>query len=72
MTDQLWTPPRALFGPRKFVARERIVTLPSGERVRVSIDDSTTVTQIEHDHTLDAVVRPKAITVKVRRIQEGS
>lgn len=70
MTGQkLWTPPAGvtLLGPRQFVARERIVTLPSGERVRVSIDDSTTVTQIEHDHTLDAIVRPKTITIKVRR-----
>ncbi len=66
---ELWTPPKGvtLLGPRKHVARERIVTLPSGERVRVSIDDSTTVTQIEHDHTLDAIVRPKSITVKIRR-----
>lgn len=69
MTGRLWTP--HLFGPRRHVARERIVTLPSGERVRVSVDDSGTVTQIEHDHTLDAVVRPKTIAVKVRHLQEG-
>lgn len=66
---KLWTP--TLIGPRRYVARERIVTLPSGERVRVSIDDSATVTQVEHDHTLDAIVRPRTVTVKVRRIQEG-
>ena len=68
---QLWTPPTGvtLLGPRKHVARERIVTLPSGERVRVSVDDSTTVTQVEHDHTLDAIVRPKTITLKVRRME---
>jgi hypothetical protein len=66
----LWTPGGpTLIGPRKHLARERIVTLPSGERVRVSIDDSTTVTQIEHDHSLDAIVRPRAITVQVRRQQ---
>lgn len=64
---KLWTP--NLFGPRRYVARERIVTLPSGERVRVSVDDSTTVTQVEHDHTLDAIVRPKTITLKVRRME---
>ena len=69
--SKLWTPPTGvtLLGPRKHVARERIVTLPSGERVRVSIDDSTTVTQIEHDHTLDAVVRPKTVTIKIQRNQ---
>lgn len=58
-----------LFGPRRYVARERIIRLPNGERVRVSIDDSRTVTQVEHDHTLDAIVRPRSITVKVRRPQ---
>lgn len=70
---KLWTPPAGvtLLGPRRHVARERIVILPSGERVRVSVDDSATVTQIEHDHTLDAVVRPRTITLKVRRTQEG-
>lgn len=66
---ELWTPTTNLFGPRKFVARERIVTLPSGERVRVSIDDSTTVTQVEHDHTLDAIVRPQTVRVKVQRME---
>jgi hypothetical protein len=69
--QKLWTPPTGvtLLGPRKYVAKERIVTLPSGERVRVTIDDSTTVTQVEHDHTLDAIVRPKTVTVKVQRNQ---
>ena len=67
----LWTPGTAptLIGPRRHVARERILTLPSGERVRVSVDDSSTVTQIEHDHSLDAIVRPRTITLKVRRHQ---
>lgn len=66
---ELWTPPKGvtLLGPRRHVARERIVTLPSGERVRVSVDDSDTVTQVEHDHTLDAIVRPKTIRLKIRR-----
>lgn len=48
------------------------MTLANGERVRVSVDDSGTVTQVEHDHTLDAIVRPKTITLKVRRLMEGS
>ena len=59
-----------LLGPRKFVARERIVTTATGERVRVSVDDSGTVTQVEHDHTLDAIVRPQTIRVKIRRERE--
>ena len=50
----------------KYRAVERIVTLPTGERVRVTVDDSGTVTQIEHDHTLDAVVRPRTVTIKRR------
>lgn len=50
----------------KFRAVERIVTLPTGERVRVTVDDSGTVTQIEHNHTLDAVVRPRTVTIKRR------
>lgn len=50
----------------KFRAVERIVTLPTGERVRISVDDSGTVTQIEHNHTLDAVVRPRTVTIKRR------
>ena len=69
-SPKLWTPSKAIFGPRKYIARERIVTLPNGERVRVSVDDSDTVTQIEHEHTLDAVVRPKTIKIKVKRITE--
>lgn len=69
----LWTPGQpTLLGPRRYVARERVVTLPSGERVRVAVDDSGTVTQIEHDHTLDAVVRPRTVRLKVTRIQEGT
>ena len=68
----LWTPGDGptLIGPRRYVARERIVTLPTGERVRVSIDDSGTVTQVEHHHSLDAIVRPNTIRVQVRRQQQ--
>jgi hypothetical protein len=69
----LWRPPAGvtLLGPRRHVAQDRIVTLPTGERVRVWVDDSGTVTQIEHDHTLDAVVRPQTIRVKMRRPDAG-
>ena len=64
--NALWTPPTGV-GLLKMRRRERLVVLPSGERVKVTIDDSGTVTQIEHTDTLDAVVRPEAIRVKVRR-----
>lgn len=67
-TGQLWTPPNGvtLIPAARYVARERIETLPNGERVQIRVDDSGTVTQIEHDHTLDAIVRPKTVTIKVR------
>lgn len=64
--SQLWIPPTGVALLRHH-RKERIVTLPSGERVRISVDDSGTVTQIEHDDTLDAVVRPKTTIVKIRR-----
>lgn len=60
----LWTP--HLHGPARYQAQERIVTLGNGERVRVSVDDSGTVTQIEHTDRLDAIVRPATITMRVR------
>jgi hypothetical protein len=43
------------------------VTLPSGERALVTVDDSGTVTQVEHGEILDAVVRPATIRIKIRR-----
>jgi hypothetical protein len=45
---------------------ERVVVLPTGERVRVWQDDSRTVRQIEHDETLDAIVNPKPISMAFR------
>ncbi len=64
----IWTPPKGvtLLGPRKYVATDEIRTLPNGERVRVTVDDSGTVTHVEHNHTLDAIVRPKTVTIRVR------
>lgn len=64
--SRLWSPPLALFGPRRFVKRSWIHTMPNGERVHVYVDDSGTTTQVEHDHTLDAIVRPKTIAIKFR------
>jgi hypothetical protein len=46
--------------------REKVVTLPTGERVRVWQDDSRTVRQIEHDDTLDAIVNPTPIQMAFR------
>lgn len=62
----LWIPPTGV-ALLRYQVTERTVTLPSGERVRISVDDSGTVTQIEHNDTLDAVVRPKTTVIKIRR-----
>jgi hypothetical protein len=49
----------------RYRATKRTVTLPSGERALVTVDDSGTVTHIEHGEHLDAVVRPKTVTLRV-------
>jgi hypothetical protein len=59
---RLWTP--ALLRHR---AKKRTVTLPDGRRALITVDDSGTVTQIETAERLDAVVRPKTVTIKVLR-----
>lgn len=46
-------------------ATKRTVTLPSGERALITVDDSGTVTQVEHGEHLDAVVRPKSIRLRI-------
>lgn len=40
---------------------EKVVTLPTGERVRRLRNDARTAYQIEHDDSLDAIVRPQPI-----------
>jgi hypothetical protein len=40
---------------------ELVLHLPNGAVVKVSTDASRTATQIEEDHALHAVVRPRAI-----------
>lgn len=61
----LWTPPtgvaQLMHHPRK-----RTVTLPNGERALVTVDDSGTVAHIEHGDQLDAVVRPRTVTIKIQ------
>jgi len=46
-------------------ATRQTVTLKSGERALVTVDDSGTVTQIETAERLDGIVRPKAIRLRV-------
>ena len=50
----------------RFRARTRTVTLPNGERAKVTIDDSGTVRHVEHGDHLDATVRPGTIRLVVR------
>lgn len=49
----------------RYRATKKTVTLPSGERALVTVDDSGTVTHVEHGEHLDAIVRPKTVTIKV-------
>lgn len=60
----LWVPPS--FALLRHRARERTVTLPDGRRAKITVDDSGTVRHTETDEQLDALVRPKTITLKVR------
>lgn len=68
----IWLPkPVAML---KMRPRTKTVTLPNGERAKViveptSLDGSTSVTHIERNEGIDAIVRPKPIKLKVRRIQ---
>jgi hypothetical protein len=48
-------------------ATKRTVTLPNGERALVTVDDSRTVKHIEHGDQLDAVVRPRTVTIRIRK-----
>jgi hypothetical protein len=61
----LWTPN----SPSLLVHRatKRTVTLPSGERALVTVDDSGTVTHVETAERLDAIVRPKTVRIQIRR-----
>jgi hypothetical protein len=68
----LWIPPRA-FSFAENRKTTRTVTLPSGERAKVTIDDSGTVMQIlratrgSADEHLDAIVRPETVRIRFKR-----
>jgi hypothetical protein len=55
----------------RFRAKKRTVTLPSGERALVTVDDSGTVQQTEHGDHLDALVRPNVIRMALRNLDPG-
>jgi len=60
----LWIAPNFSF--LRFRATNRTVTLPNGERAKVTVDDSGTVQQTEHGDVLDALVRPAPIKVSFK------
>jgi len=60
----LWVAPNFAF--LRFRGRSRTVTLPNGERAKVTVDDSGTVRQLEHGDHLDALVRPAPIRMALR------
>lgn len=71
--------PSGLWVPRSWSFREnrrmkRTTTLRSGERALVTVDDSGTVMQVlrsrpgEADEKLDAIVRPKTVRLRIRRV----
>lgn len=62
----LWTPAQGV-AQLKHRARKRTVTLSNGKRALVTVDDSSTVIQVESDEQLDAIVRPDVIRLKVQR-----
>ena len=53
----------------RFRAKKRTVTLASGERALVTIDDSGTVRHVEHGDHLDATVRPRTIRLVLKQDQ---
>lgn len=64
--------PSGIWLPRGFNFAEnrktvRTVTLPSGERAKLTVDDSGTSVQIETAERMDAVVRPRTVRLVVRR-----
>jgi hypothetical protein len=48
-------------------ARTRTVTLPNGQRAKVTTDDSGTVTHVEYGERVDAIVRPRTVTIQLLR-----
>jgi hypothetical protein len=62
---------RAVPNILRFRARTRTVTLPNGERAKVTIDDSGTVCHVEHGDHIDATVRPGTIRMVLRPENTG-
>jgi hypothetical protein len=60
----LWIAPN--FGFLRHRKRSKTVTLPNGERAKITVDDSGIVEQVEHGEVLDGTVRPKPILMELK------
>ncbi len=60
----LWVAPN--FGFLKMRKRSKTVTLPNGERAKITVDESGIVRQIEHGDVLDGIVRPHSIDLELK------
>ena len=60
----LWIAPN--FGFLKMRKRSKTVTLPNGERAKITVDDSGIVKQVEHGEHLDGFVRPNTIRMELK------
>jgi hypothetical protein len=60
----LWIAPNFAF--LKYRKREKTVTLPNGERAKITIDDSGIVKQVEHGDHLDGYARPDPIRLALK------
>lgn len=56
-----------LFYVNRMHKTEKVVTLPDGTRAKVTVDGSRTVKQVETDDRLDAVVRPRSVTIQIQK-----
>ena len=65
----LWVPHGFSF--LRYRAKTRTVTLPTGERAKVMVDDSGTVTHIETAERVDAIVRPRAVRLHMSTPRSG-
>lgn len=66
LASGLWVPPS--FHVNRMRRTVRTVTLPGRGRAKVTVDDSGTTTHIESSDRLDAIVRPAAVRMALRRI----
>jgi hypothetical protein len=64
--SELWTPSQGV-AQLKHRPKQRTVTLPNGQRAKVTVDDSGHVTHVEFGERVDAIVRPDVIRIKVQR-----